>query len=56
MARGWSRILVLVLLSYACKEVLKTDWKLAEDEDDMRERSGGRGEVVWQPRLIDLIR
>src|SRR6266478_728874 len=33
VARGWSRRLFLVLLSYTCKEALKIDWKL-EDEDD----------------------
>ena len=40
MARGWSRRLFFVLLSYACKEVLKIDWKLVEEEDAME----GRGE------------
>jgi hypothetical protein len=34
----------LVLLSYACKEALKIDWKLAEEEDAMGIRSGGRDE------------
>ena len=33
MARGWSRSLFLVLLSYACKEALKIDWKLEEEEE-----------------------
>ena len=37
----------LVLLSYACKEVLKTDWKLADEVDGpMGEGGGGRDEVV----------
>src|SRR6266849_5074602 len=40
-ARGWSRRLFLVLLSYACNEALKIDWKLGEEEDAMGERSGG---------------
>ena len=42
VARGWSRSLFLVLLSYACKEALKMDWKLVEEEDAMGEGSGGR--------------
>jgi hypothetical protein len=27
----------LVLLSYACKEALKIDWKLEEEEEDIGE-------------------
>jgi len=34
VARGWSRSLFFVLLLYDCKEALKIDWKLDEDEDE----------------------
>jgi hypothetical protein len=37
VARGWSRSLFLVFLSYACKEALKIDWKLEEEEEAMEE-------------------
>jgi hypothetical protein len=32
VARGWSRSLFLVLLSYAFKEALKIGWKLEEED------------------------
>ena len=34
VARGWSRILFLVLLLYDCREASKIDWKLDADEDE----------------------
>jgi hypothetical protein len=34
--------LFLVLLSYACKEALKIDWKLEEDEEAM---AGGKSRI-----------
>jgi len=37
VARGWSRILFLVLLLYDCREASKIDWKLDEDEDEDEE-------------------
>lgn len=34
VARGWESSLLFVILSYASKAALKTDWKLEEEEEE----------------------